>query len=119
MRAMNPSKGTEEETRIARAETVFRHVNERIAETAEGFGSDDTVFVCECADPGCQHRLPVPLEEYDEVREESTHFIVAEGHEVPGYERVVEKRRDYAIVEKFTRRLAAMVRQTDPRAQPS
>ncbi len=110
---------TDNETRIARTETVFRHVNERIAETAEGFGADETVFVCECADPACQHRMAVPLEKYEEVREESTHFLVAEGHEVPGYERVVEKRRYYAIVEKFTRRLAAMVRRTDPRAQTS
>jgi hypothetical protein len=113
---MNP---TDEETRIARTETVFRHVNERIAETAEGFDSQESVFVCECADPDCQHRLEVTLEKYEEVREESTHFIVAEGHEVSGYERVVEKRRGYAIVEKFTRRLAAMVRRTDPRAQTS
>jgi hypothetical protein len=116
---MNPIAATEEETRIARTETVFRHVNERIAETAEGFGSDETVFVCECADPDCQHRLDVPIAAYEEVREESTHFIVAEGHEVPGYERVLEKRSGYAIVEKFTRRLAAMVRRTDPRAQTS
>jgi hypothetical protein len=116
---MNPTAATEEETRIARTETVFRHVNERIAETAEGFGSDETVFVCECADADCQHRLDVPIAEYEEVREESTHFIVAEGHEVPGYERVLEKRSGYAIVEKFTRRLATMVRRTDPRAQTS
>jgi hypothetical protein len=116
---MNPIEATEEETRIARTETVFRHVNERIAETAEGFGSDESVFVCECADPDCQHRLDVPLDEYEEVRDESTHFIVAKGHEVPVYERVVETRPGYAIVEKFTRRLAAMVRRTDPRAQTS
>jgi hypothetical protein len=116
---MNPPEAIEEETRIARTETVFRHVNERIAETAEGFGADETVFVCECADHDCQHRLHVPIDEYEEVREQSTHFIVAEGHEVPGYERVVQKRPGYAIVEKFTRRLAAMVRRTDPRAQTS
>ena len=113
---MNP---TDEETRIARTETVFRHVNERIAETAETFDSDESVFVCECADPDCQHRLEVSIETYEEVRNNSTHFIVAEGHEEAGYERVVEKRPGYAIVEKYRRRLAAMVRRTDPRAQPS
>ena len=108
---------TPEEARIARTETVFRHVNERIAETAERFGSDQTEFVCECADVDCQDRLEVPLEEYEEVRTESTHFLVAEGHEKPRYERVVSKRRGYAIVEKFTRGLAAAVRRTDPRAE--
>ena len=109
------TKTTPEEARIARTETVFRHVNERIAETAENFGSDETQFVCECADPSCQHRLEVPLEEYEEVREEATHFLVAHGHEVPRYERVVTHRSGYAIVQKVGRALAAAVRRTDPR----
>jgi hypothetical protein len=109
-------KPTAEEARIARTETVFRHVNERIAETADRFGSDETEFVCECADPGCQHRLAVPLEEYEHVREDGTRFLVAQGHELPQYERVLKKRRGYAIVEKFRRGLAAAVRRSDPRA---
>jgi hypothetical protein len=110
-------KTTAEEARIARTETVFRHVNERIAETADNFGSDETQFVCECADPGCQHRLEVPLEEYEEVREDATHFLVAHGHEVPRYERVLTHRRGYAIVQKVGRAVAAAVRRTDPRAE--
>jgi hypothetical protein len=109
-------KPTPEETRIARTETIFRHVNEGIAETAERFGSDETEFVCECAAADCRDRLEVPLEEYEDVREDATHFLIAEGHEEPGYERVVSQRRGYAIVKKFTRGLAAAVRRTDPRA---
>jgi hypothetical protein len=50
------------------------------------------------------------------VRSESTHFVVAEGHVGSGYERIVEKRGGYSVVEKFRRRLAALVRRTDPRA---
>ena len=107
---------THEEARIARTENIFRHVNERIAETAELFGSEETEFVCECADANCQHRLEVPLDEYDEIRDDGTHFLIAHGHEEPGYERVLKQRRGYAIVEKFRRRLAAAVRRTDPRA---
>jgi hypothetical protein len=109
-------KATPEEARIARTETVFRHVNERIAETADHFGSDETEFVCECADPDCQHRLAVPLDEYENVREDGTRFVVAQGHELPQHERVVTRRHGYAIVEKFRRGLAAAVRRTDPRA---
>jgi hypothetical protein len=104
-----------EEARIARTESVFRHVNERIAEASDQLDNDGTVFVCECADPDCHDRLHVPREQYEDVRNESTHFIVAEGHEAPEYERVVEKRSGYAVVEKFRRRLAALVRRTDPR----
>ncbi|MGH3082038.1 MAG: hypothetical protein ACRDNH_13040 [Gaiellaceae bacterium] len=78
---MNPK----EETRIARTESVFRHVNERIAEASDQLGSE--------------------------------HFIVADGHVEPKYERIVERRGGYAVVEKFKRRLAALVRRTDPRAR--
>lgn len=106
-----------EEARIARTESVYRHVNERIAETAETFESDETLFVCECADMDCQDRLEVPIEEYEEVREEPTHFLVVNGHEEPGYERVVGREPGYAIVKKVTSRLAAMVRRSDPRSE--
>lgn len=91
-------------------------MNERIAEASEQFGAGETIFVCECADPDCHDRLHVPREDYEEVRAESTHFIIAQGHEKPAYERIVKKRRDYAVVEKFRRRLAELVRRTDPRA---
>jgi hypothetical protein len=108
---------TAEEARIARTESVFRHVNERIAETAADFSSRSTEFVCECADADCQHRLEVPLEAYEEVREDATQFLVADGHEVPAYEKVVERRPRYVIVRKVGRALKAAVRRTDPRAE--
>jgi hypothetical protein len=107
---------TKEGARIARTESVFRHVNERIAEASDQLGSQQTVFVCECADPDCHDRVHVPRERYEQVRSESTHFVVAEGHVGSGYERIVEKRGGYSVVEKFRRRLAALVRRTDPRA---
>lgn len=108
---------TFEEARIAQTESAFRHANERIAEIAESFDSVQAEFICECADPGCNHRLNVPLEEYEDVREEGTHFLVVDGHEDPAYERVMRRRRGYAIVKKFTRRLAALVRRSDPRSE--
>ncbi len=110
---------TPEEARIARTESVFRHVNERIAETAERFGSGDAEFVCECADAGCHHRVDATLSEYEEARQEPTTFLVAEGHEVPAHERIVKQRRDHYIIRKVTRPIAAAVRRSDPRAHPA
>jgi hypothetical protein len=109
-------KPTPEEARIARTESVFRDVNEGIADTAEFFGSEETEFVCECADPECQHRVELPLDRYEEVRAESTQFLIANGHEEPDYERVVERQPSHAIVKKLGRNLAALVRRSDPRA---
>jgi hypothetical protein len=109
-------KPTEEEARVARNESVFRHVNERIAETAEAGDWQATHFVCECDDPACQHRLELPLEQYEQVRTESTQFIVAHGHDNPEHEAVVKRRPGYAIVRKLGQRVVAMVRRTDPRS---
>ncbi len=106
-----------EEARIARTESVFRHVNERIAETIEQLDSAEAEFVCECADVDCHERIEAPLHEYEDVRARSTTFLVAEGHEVPAYEHVRSRRRGYLVVEKVGRRLAAAVRRTDPRAE--
>lgn len=106
-----------EEARIARTESLFRHVNERIAETAERFDSDETEFLCECADANCHHRLELPLEKYEEVRGNPTTFVVADGHELPDHEKVVERGDPYLVVRKVGRALKAAVRRTDPRAE--
>jgi hypothetical protein len=106
---------TEEEAQIAQTESVFRYVNERIAETAELFAAGDAEFVCECADAQCYHRIEAPLEEYEQVRTESTTFLISDGHDIPEYESVRERRRGYTVVEKMTRGLRLAVRRTDPR----
>jgi hypothetical protein len=105
--------------RIAKTESLFRDVNERIAEHAEGFDADEPLFVCECADPDCTERVQAPLEDYEEVRSNGTHFLVADGHEDERVERVVERRRSYNVVQKVHETVAAYVRQLNPRAKPA
>ena len=106
--------------RIARTEALFRDVNERIAESAERFDSDRADFVCECSDQTCTERVPATLDEYERARADSTHFIVRPGHEDERVERVVERDgKRLAIVEKFHERVAAIVRQLDPRVEPA
>ena len=100
---------------MAKTESLFRDVNERIATAAGQFGSDDAEFVCECADPTCVHRVEVPLEVYEEVRAEPTTFILANGHEEGSIEKIVEKRRRFQIVEKVNRKVVAVVKKLDPR----
>jgi len=100
---------------MAKTESLFRDVNERIATAAGGFGSEQAEFVCECADPTCVDRVEVPLEVYEDVRAEPTAFILANGHEDESIETVVEERRRYQIVEKVNRNVVAVVRKLDPR----
>jgi hypothetical protein len=111
---------TTEINRIARTESLFRHVNARIAEIAENLGSGDAVFVCECSDAGCDERLPAQLDEYQQIRADGVRFLVAPGHEETDYERVLYRHGDFQVVEKSkNRRLAQKVEELDPRSDDS
>jgi hypothetical protein len=101
---------------MAKTESLFRDVNERIAESAQRFDSDDASFVCECGDPECTERVGAPLDAYEEVRADGTTFLLVPGHEDERVERVVEERRRYNVVRKVHETVAAWTRRLDPRA---
>jgi hypothetical protein len=104
--------------RRATNEALFRDVNERIAETAERFDASGTEFVCECSDPNCTHRVEASLAEYEQVRDESTTFLVVPGHEQGDIERVIADRGRFRIVEKVQDVVRATVIRLDPRNRP-
>ena len=108
-----------EEVRIATTESLFRSVNERIAESAQKFEADEAEFVCECDDRTCTDRVGASLEDYERVRANATHFLLKPGHENERVERVVLRMPGYRVVEKINRTVAATVRRLDPRAQPA
>jgi hypothetical protein len=101
--------------RKATTEAIFRHVNERIAESAERFDADEAEFVCECGDRSCTHRLEAQLDDYERVRAEPTRFLLAPGHEDEAIEKVVERCGRFEVVEKFERTVVATVRSLNPR----
>jgi hypothetical protein len=114
------TKVSDEEVRIARTESLFRNVNERIAESAARFAADETEFVCECSDQTCTERVEATLEEYEDVRAHSTRFLLRPGHEDTRVEHVVERRGTrHAVVQKVNGLVAKTVRRLDPRAQPA
>jgi hypothetical protein len=86
----------------ARHRSLFREVNERIAELSGrgGPGVTGLAFLCECADETCTESLLLTLDEYEQVRAVPTHFVVMSGHVVPHVERVVREERDHCVVEK-------------------
>ena len=102
---------------IARNEAFFRAVNEGIAEASERFESEEAEFLCECGDDRCTHRIEVPLDECERVRQSPTRFVVKRGHVISEVEEVVQRRRRYAIVEKVDRVAARVVRRLNPRAR--
>jgi len=100
----------------AQTESLFRDLNERIAESAERFDAETTNFVCECADPACAHRVEATLDEYEEVREKGDTFLLAPGHAHRDIERVVHDRGRFHIVKKIQKTVRETVLRLNPRA---
>jgi hypothetical protein len=89
------------EERLAHNESVFRTVNESINGIAASLGGDQPYeFVCECSTSDCFERLVLTLAEYEHVRANGAHFLLAAGHEDIEIELVVETHETYVIVEK-------------------
>jgi hypothetical protein len=88
--------------RQGRNESLFREVNERIAELNQTFQIEGlSEFLCECSREECKEPVTISLDEYEAVRRESTRFFVIPGHEDEGVERVVERNDRYFVVEKI------------------
>jgi hypothetical protein len=116
LKISNVGSWMDKEEHIAKTESLFRDVNERIAEVSDRFDSRDAQLMCECADPDCTDRIEVPLQEYDELREDGTRFVIDPDHVEPTVEKIVARRRGYAIVQKIGR-VAALARRLNPRAE--
>jgi hypothetical protein len=87
--------------RLAKNESLFRMLNEDINGVASSLGGEDPFeFICECSTSGCFERLSLTLAEYERVRQDGTHFLLADGHEDIEIEQVVDQHAEYVVVEK-------------------
>ena len=110
----------ERERRAGENQSLFRDVTERVRATKDGrttwVGAAISQWVCECADESCTERIRLSLDEYENLRENPTHFAVFPDmtHVVPEAERVVEKHEHYWVVEKM-REAAEVAEERDVR----
>ena len=81
--------------RAAVNESTFREINEQLA----GIGED---VVCECARADCTTLVPVTAGEYEAVRADGDHFIVAPAveHVDAARERVAVRNERYWVIAK-------------------
>jgi hypothetical protein len=91
--------------RVGKNEALFREVNERIKEVSGDLavfdGEAAVEFVCECSDEGCNETVELTLAEYEAVRADPTHFLVAPGHVwEPKAEHAVQQDENHSVVEK-------------------
>ena len=71
-------------------------------------------YFCECADTECHEGVRLDRREYEAVRSDPAHFVLAVGHADLTIERVVLHTALYVVVEKHDD-VRPLVEQTDPR----
>jgi len=103
------------EERVVRNEDRFRQTNEGIENLTPSSVATFQIF-CECADSECLRLLEIRHDDYHVVRSHPLRFVVAKGHELPEYERVVSEDSTYLIVEKHATGSADIARDLDPRS---
>jgi hypothetical protein len=107
---------TYREERLARNETLFREVNERIDDVSRSYDAGDSLeFLCECGRQDCLEAIGLTRAAYEAVRAHGDRFLVAIGHEEPDVERIVEVYQRYQIVEK-TGKAGDIAEASDPRS---
>ena len=84
--------------RLARNQTLFREVNERVETLGEGDASE---FECECSNTDCIEKVELTFAAYERIRSNSTWFVVKRDHDIPQIERIVSQDDGYVVVEKF------------------
>jgi hypothetical protein len=87
------------EKRLAENEAFFREINERLEEQTPD-SAPELVILCECADEDCVRRLVLDRSEYEAIRAEPTHFVVAHGHADMAIEDVVRRTDRFEVVRK-------------------
>ena len=88
--------------RLADNEILFREVNERLHEQANGHGNDGHVyaFFCECSRTDCVERVHHTSAEYELIRADGARFILVAGHQIDAIEDVVARLDESVVVEK-------------------
>ncbi len=94
------------EQRLARNESRFREINERIEPSNAAHHWVNPPFpdwVCECAQTNCTVAVRLAVTEYEAVRSNPAHFLVAPSDEHVDHdvEQLVDRYERYWVVEKI------------------
>ena len=102
--------------RLAKNESLFRAVNERLDKMGEAVPwSKTTDYLCECSDTKCFANIELTNDQYERARSRPTVFVLVPGHERPEIERVVEENEGFLLVEKIV--AVEEIIEQDPRSE--
>src|ERR1700693_4632537 len=113
--------GVDEEARrarIAKNESLFRSVNEKLEDINRGFSlaTQSMTAVCECGDMNCAEQIEIDLATYEQVRSDPTWFVIVPGHEVADVEEIVARHGGFDVVCKHKGAGKAVAIATNPRS---
>jgi len=100
----------EHKRRIGEKEANRRRVNEMVRAVEPIW----MTILCECGNPACRDQLVISQEQYENVREDSTLFMLRPDHDIAATEHVVSKHVEFWIVRKDPGVPADLARATDP-----
>jgi hypothetical protein len=103
--------------RIGENEALYRLVNERIEALSAGVVTSSGEFgvVCECATLDCKTQIMITPTVYEQVRANSDHFIVLQGHQIDEIEKVVEDHGSFIVIAKTPQEAKQIAEEMDPR----
>ena len=85
---------------MRRKRNLFRDVNERISTVADRSLDESRIgFVCECFDRSCVEKVYLALMEYESLRLQPDHFVIAPGHTAALYQRLIEANDRFGLVQ--------------------
>jgi hypothetical protein len=58
-------------------------------------------FLCECGHVDCFEHIELTRAEYEDVRTQTTHFVLMPGHQNGSVERVISETERFIVVEKL------------------
>ena len=104
--------------RVGLNEAIFRQVNEQIRDLNRTFETDrgTMTVICECGNTECTERLDLRVDEYERIRRDARHYVIAKGHEIRSVEQVIEQAEGYDVVEKDEGAPADLSRELNPRS---
>lgn len=94
--------------------SLWRERNEATARAPATLGGE-RAFRCECGDRRCRCAIALTLPEYSLIRAYATRFAIAQNHENPESEQLIEENERFAVVETVTPEATKLARRSDPR----
>ena len=98
---------------VAARQQQRREFNQRLA-GLETQNFEATPYRCECGLIACGAAIRLTREEYFEVRSDMRRFVVFADHVMPDVDRVLTRRRGWAVIEQSERFVTEMTTEPSP-----